>query len=702
MQGTLVKQPWRQVLVLALVNALLFFLLYPRTSYFIEDVLSSYLPYARADPWPGMGTVTHLYFRLVYPLFGEAALPYHLVTWLLHLLNALLLYLFTARLAACRTVGLMAALVWSCHPGISAVSFITKRVDTLLAVASCLAGLLLVLRWLEQRGRSRHLMGAAPVALFSLVCQPTVLGLWLLAPALCLFSRGRAVPPLSRWLQAARVTATLMTLPLILVGGMLLWSRASQGASVGSVTVLGDALACLAGSWWERVLGVGVLIHSSVAPFPLTSATVAGAEPALLTGQVLPAGLLLGQVGLALCLRSRFARLALLWLLLAALPLLLQTTPCPGFGIKEKYLYMILPGACLLWGYVLTEGGRRLAGVLPSPWRGRGRQLSVALCLVLCAALLVGLQRRARARDTAGRVVRQGVRHLRAGLAMPSTAEKLVYSFLSNEVHRYQTFTGGGDMVHQALAGLPGAPAPNHFTIEHPAYLGQRGWNLYRHLGLTPAPDPAETPATALARFKGLMESRLPLPPGLDGSLPVSWSRQVLAHYTHPEHGVQDITATVLPSTRVMLSVRLAPGVKGPLLLGGDLGAVASSPMKVQGGVAAATLLLTPGLYRFCLVDAGGGGSYVFRGDSPELYPVRHGFTLLPVVNRALPLGLEGRRGSAAYGRVAALKAEIMLAPRDPRARSSLLRLYEQMGLQQAAQDELELLRRLEKEGGLP
>lgn len=698
MQGTHGTSPWPWIPVLALVNTLLIVLLYPRGSFFIEDVLSVFLPYARAEVWPGMGNLSHFYFRLVYPLFGEVPLPYHLVTGALHLLNTILLFLLVSRLARDRAAGLMAALIMSVHPALGDTVFITKRVDTLCAVALCLTGLLLVRRWLGEGGRQRHLLLAALAALISLAWQPTAVGLWLLAPVMCLIpGRGRGTQSLpgTRSLQAVGVVASLLTVPLLVAMGLLLWSRVNRGASVGSISSVGDALACLGGSWLERLLGLGAMVQRSVVPLPLSPAWIAGTGGQLTAGQVLPATLLLFQVGLIVGLRSGVVRLALCWLLLATLPFLLQTSPCAGFALKEKYLYMILPGACLVWGLILAEGGRRLSGTLPPRLRGRALVAGLLLCLPLCAVLLHSLNEKARHRDTAGRVVQQGAELLRTGLASSPGREKLAYFFFSNEVHRYQTFTGGGDLLPQALSHLPQVPRPRHLTVEHPAYVGgETGWNLYRHLGHTPVLKPGSP-----GQLESLIASKSPLPPGLDSRLPPTLSRLVYVHHTHPDHGIQEISARVFPATRVRLSVRLPEGVKGPLYLGGDVAALSRAPLKVEQGLATVILPLGPGLHRLCLRGADGGGSYVLRSDDPQRFPVRGGMVLLPVASRALPLGLEEHEGSAPHRRVMALREQIMLAPRARALRVGLVQAYEEMGFHGAAQVELELIQELE-EGG--
>ncbi len=663
--------PPRWLLALALLHLALAALVYPLESFFLEDVLSSYLPYARAAPWPGPGNLSHLYFRLVYPLFGERPLPYHLVTAALHLLNVALLCRLAWRLTSSRAVALAAAALMSLHPGLSAVVFITKRVDTLCAVALVLAGQLLLLRWLRRRSGGRLTLAfTSGTLLMGLACSPIVAGLVLLTPLLALVLPGGGRGP------CARASAAILAPPALLGGLALAWLG---GGDQGSLSELGQALSCFAAHWPDRLAGITSLAHRVVAPLPFTTAGISSLP---LPGLILPLGLLGLQVMLAVRVKSAPLRVALLWLSLGPLPVLLQTSPCAGFAVKEKYLYALLPGGCLLGAVLLAGAGRWLATA--SGRAEAGRRVTAALCVSLCLLLGLGLLQRARHRQAAGRVVAGGVELLRQGLARHPGQQVLALTLLPNEVHGYQTFTGGGDLVPQAARAS--APRLRHFTVEYPGYVDEDRWDLYRHLAHVPTTGAFHPPAGAGARLAALVDEGLPLPPGLNAMHPVTWPRLLLAHHGAPAHGIQDITGRALPATPVRLTIR-AGAMQGPLRLAGDLAALGPSALPVRDGVAEGTLWLRPGLYRFWLLDSS-GRRLTFRSDTRRRHPVRDGVTLLPVVNPALPLGLRRLADTRARQRLMTLREAVMLSPAAPAPRRELARALEQAGLMAAARQE--------------
>lgn len=653
------KGTWRWLAMLVFFNLALFLLLYPRGSHFLEDMLGAYLPLAQAGKGSGQGNLIHFYTRLVFPLFGHNPLPYHLTTWLLHLVNAGLLFVLVRRLTGHGPTGFAAALFFSIHPGLTGVVFITKRVDTLCAMALSLAGLLLLLSYLR-RGNRLRLAGCAGCLLLGAACRLNMAGLALLSLCLCLLGAEGLKTPLRRRLQDAALLLAALLLP-----AALLALAASSGTDAvpkalgGTLGELADTLPCLASSGWERLLLHTSLVRSAILPLDPRPMASNLPGPVGVPWVQLPAlAMLLVQLVLTIKFKALPTRFFLLWLLLAPAPFLLQTASgeCGGLAMKDKYVYLLLPATCALWAMVALGLGR-----LARSHSGRAGWLVSALLMVsLVAPMLVGLHQRARCRDAAGEVTRQGLDGVRTALAR-EPSPKVLYLLLPNEVYRYQTFTGTGDLLPLAGAQITG-PAPRHILLEYPTYLGHAGLNLYPHLALT-------LPTT-----------------GADVSIRTTWPRAVIAYRHQPTPGMEEITDRVFPRTQVQLNLRIPPGIAEPLFLGGDLAPFTpSSALDLSSPV---TLDLPPGLFAYCLRDSA-GRALLIRDDQPDRRPVRGQRNLLPLVNPALPLGLSTLDDHTAH-RLRLLREQVLLAPIRPGPRLLLAKLLSELEFLDAAGAELE------------
>lgn len=117
----------------------------------------------QSDYWhPHLGSgiyrpFTTLSLLLNYAVFGNGTHPfgYHLLNWLLHAVNASLLYLLALRLLKANTAALAVAALWAVHPVLTeSVTNVVGRAD-LLAGAGVLGGLLAYLYAADAGGAAR-------------------------------------------------------------------------------------------------------------------------------------------------------------------------------------------------------------------------------------------------------------------------------------------------------------------------------------------------------------------------------------------------------------------------------------------------------------------------------------------------------------------------------------------------------------------
>jgi len=163
------------------------------------------LDYARAEPTPT-------------ERFPVSARPFHETNVVLHAINAVLAYLLATRLARCRRVGLLAGLMFACHPfAMEPVAWISGRM-ILLATTFSLATLCLCIG----PGPSRLETGAASIVTWMAALLSKVMPTVPIAAAWCDYAQG------SR-LSRGKIALYLVLLALA-VGGSYLAVQATDEA----------------------------------------------------------------------------------------------------------------------------------------------------------------------------------------------------------------------------------------------------------------------------------------------------------------------------------------------------------------------------------------------------------------------------------------------------------------------------------------
>ena len=99
-----------------------------------------------------------LTFALTYKFYALTPAPYHIVNIFFHLLNIILVYIFTKKLTGKKEIGLIAALFFALHPmNIEAVSWISARSSSIFAFFY-LASLIFYLTYLKNGFKIKHLL----------------------------------------------------------------------------------------------------------------------------------------------------------------------------------------------------------------------------------------------------------------------------------------------------------------------------------------------------------------------------------------------------------------------------------------------------------------------------------------------------------------------------------------------------------------
>lgn len=330
--------------------------------------------------WPLRRPLANLSFALHLRWFGPDPFSFHLGNFLIHLLNAGLVFvllrkfirLYFARPAADQWPPLFGALLWSLHPiQTQAVTYTVQRMTSLAALFYLLA----LWCWISGRGRPGRSLrpGRALAALVAaglgflvketLVTLPLVIVLWEL-------SLNYADQPFRARLRFLALAGALVL--AYAAGLMLCLPRLNLDVA--------DNLSRFYPAWIEKLLSQPRVLWYYLSLLAFPAAARLNADPSWVNSlslwiprTTLPAGLALAAV-LLLGFQQAKSRPAALFVLLFFLLVLLPESALPMDPVFEHRLY--LPSTALLGalGTVLS-------------WPGR-RQTERRLGLLLAAALL--------------------------------------------------------------------------------------------------------------------------------------------------------------------------------------------------------------------------------------------------------------------------------------------------------------------------
>ncbi len=278
------------------------------------------------------------YFRpvpmLVWWLLGRlghgAEWPFAVSAFLLHAGAALLVVRLALHLGVARATAWLAGALFLIAPTQREAALWFSANTDLLATVAVLGSLVCLLSGMR--------VASAGLALVAYLCKETALVLPLLA-ALVLRTRAPERPRV--WLGRLLPHAVLA---LLYLGWRTLVLHGLGGTN--------DLLA----PWWARGLQIGAgLLHVLSGPEPIPEIL------ALLLGLTL----LSGAVGFAG--RQPLGRMALLWVLLAVVPL-----PAAGWVVGARYFYLPAVGLVLLLALAIQTRGPAAVAVLFVLWAGLG------------------------------------------------------------------------------------------------------------------------------------------------------------------------------------------------------------------------------------------------------------------------------------------------------------------------------------------
>lgn len=314
-----------------------------------------YRPLVKLVYWAGQG------------MFGFRAAPFHLLSLLLHLANAYLLYRLVSRSRLGWTAGLAAALVFMLDPHhaetVSWVSAVGDLIGTL-----CILANLLLLRGYLRGGRPIYVAPALALFAAGLLARETALLLPGLALLYLLLVETR--PALSR---ARRGLALWLGGYVVIAAGYLALLRLGSGGAGGGLARGGlefrplnpDSVLLGLLDYAHRLVPAGEALAN--APLDVLRVLVWGEWAALLL------------LGLALWrLRLTYVLFGLAWLLLAPAAFIFFSPP------TDRYFYLPSVGFAIFFGCLLASL-LALAARCARAWRVGARALA---CLFLVGLLL--------------------------------------------------------------------------------------------------------------------------------------------------------------------------------------------------------------------------------------------------------------------------------------------------------------------------
>jgi len=304
-----------------------------------------------------------------YQLFGANPTGYHVVNLLLHIANALLVYLLLLRLGEPAVAAFAVALLWGVHPvHVESVAWISERKNVL----STLFFLLAFLAYLRFSDRPRARTYVLMFVLF--VCALLTKINTIVLPAI-------AIAYEVAWRFRLRAGDVVAMLPLLAAGALLAWVNLHGNPSHGAAYHGGSLWVTLRTSSTVVPRYVGLILLpvglQSYYPVPLHASWL---DPAVLASTL--AIVACGVTAIVLVWRRRRAAFWMVWFLVTLAPML-NLVPFPAL-MADRYLYIPLVGALALLAWAAQEVVRRaprVARALPIVVGG-----AIAACMLLTLA----------------------------------------------------------------------------------------------------------------------------------------------------------------------------------------------------------------------------------------------------------------------------------------------------------------------------
>lgn len=299
-------------------------------------------------------------------VFGAEPAGYHAVNLLIHVANALLVYVLLRRLGERAGLAFGVALLWAVHPvQVESVAWISER-KNVLSTAFFLLALLAYLRFSETpRPRIYAWILLAFVAALLTKINTIVLPAIMLAYEIT-------------WRHRLRIRDVLATVPLLAIGAGLAWVNLAGNPSHGAAYHGGSLWVTLrtTATVIPRYLGL-VFAPLDLASYYAVPLRASWLEPAVLASTVAVVGGAVATVYLAW--RRHRAAFWIAWFFITLSPML-NLVPFPAL-MADRYLYIPLVGPLVLLAWGLDAAVRR------APRLARAEPLALAAAVVACVVL---------------------------------------------------------------------------------------------------------------------------------------------------------------------------------------------------------------------------------------------------------------------------------------------------------------------------
>ncbi len=280
-----------------------------------------------------------------YQLFGGDPAGYHVVNLLLHVANALLVYLLLLRLGESAPTAFAVALLWAVHPvQVESVAWISERKNVL----STLFFLLAFLAYLRFSDRPR--LGTYALVFVLFVCALLTKINTIVLPAITIAYE-------VAWRFRLRARDVVATLPLLAAGAVLAWVNLHGNPSHGAAYHGGSLWVTLRTSSTvvPRYLGL-ILLPVGLQTYYAVPLRASWLEPG-----VLASTLAIAAAGIAVIVLARRRRRAGFWIIwfLVTLAPMLNLVPFPAL-MADRYLYIPLVGPLVLLAWAAQDLVRRV------------------------------------------------------------------------------------------------------------------------------------------------------------------------------------------------------------------------------------------------------------------------------------------------------------------------------------------------------
>ena len=280
-----------------------------------------------------------------YHLFGGDPTGYHVVNLLLHVANALLVYLLLLRLGESAAAAFAVALLWAVHPvHVESVAWISERKNVL----SMLFFLLALLAYLRFSDRPR--LGTYVLVFVLFVCALLTKINTIVLPAITIAYE-------VAWRFRLRGRDVVATLPMLAAGAVLAWINLHGNPSHGANWHGGSVWVTLRTSSTvvPRYVGL-VLLPVGLQTYYAVPLRASWLEPGVLASTLAIAAAAVSAIVLAW--RRRRAGFWIIWFLVTLAPML-NLVPFPAL-MADRYLYMPLVGPLVLLAWAVEALVRRV------------------------------------------------------------------------------------------------------------------------------------------------------------------------------------------------------------------------------------------------------------------------------------------------------------------------------------------------------